>query len=555
LLATAMYAPSLMIRAYAPFDEGYMLAILANVSPVRTSPLDLYHFNDPATAQAYMNSGFYPWWNDTQQKMSLFRPLTSALWAIEFRFFGASSTVSHLHSLSWLTLSIMGVGRLFMRLFDRKLALLSLAVFTASQALQAPATVICNRHTLIALTFSTAAMSWHLQWREDGRVATRAKSIVAFLLGCLASESGLTALAYPLVFELSNIKTPFRDRVRWIAPMFCCAIMFVLFYRLAGYGIRNVFDYVDPFEEPLAYLRHLPKGVLLLASWALSGMVWRAAPPWASGVVIVVFAFLLTRALRKSSTSARNVVLALLAGAVLSLLPNLSSLPKPSILTVPNLGLSASVACVIAGGWDDLRRRPRWPFVAFGLVSLSFAVAHLVVQPALTHRLCWGSIGSSAERRRIWDSIPLDSSASEYVVFGPSDERSLWYVQAAPHLRLRRPDVFVANWRVLSVSPGQHRVSAVDAHTIRLEVAGGSLSDDETFFRRADRPLTVGSVVDVGTMRVRIIEMANGTPSRVDFTFEKRIDDPSIRFIGLRDDQAQVVYPWMGPVERGSSAR
>ena len=57
-----------------------------------------------------------------------------------------------------------------------------------------------------------------------------------------------------------------------------------------------------------------------------------------------------------------------------------------------------------------------------------------------------------------------------------------------------------------------------------------------SFVRGARDPMHAGDVIDLPGLRVEVIEVAEGgSPSLVTFTFDRSLDDPSLRWLAWQD--------------------
>ena len=81
-------------------DDYAQLSMMQGTYPVPRAPLALFTFSngslrDNDTLRA---SGFFPWWSQSDLRISLFRPLASALMWLDRALFGGDAFAYHLHS-------------------------------------------------------------------------------------------------------------------------------------------------------------------------------------------------------------------------------------------------------------------------------------------------------------------------------------------------------------------------------------------------------------------------------------------------------------------------
>jgi hypothetical protein len=78
-----------------------------------------------------------------------------------------------------------------------------------------------------------------------------------------------------------------------------------------------------------------------------------------------------------------------------------------------------------------------------------------------------------------------------------------------------------------------------------LETIGGEMMATrfESLVRSRDAPIPAGYEVDLSGMRVRVLEVGQVGPTRVEFTFDRSVDDPSIVLMAVLDGGLRRVEP------------
>ena len=68
-----------------------------------TAALSLFTFSDGSAREnaKLRAAGFFPWWSSAALRVSLMRPLASALMWVDLRAFDRNAFAYHLHSAAW----------------------------------------------------------------------------------------------------------------------------------------------------------------------------------------------------------------------------------------------------------------------------------------------------------------------------------------------------------------------------------------------------------------------------------------------------------------------
>jgi hypothetical protein len=114
------------------------------------------------------------------------------------------------------------------------------------------------RWLLITTALGFAGLLAHLEWREQGWAPGRWLSIGFFFLALLAGEAALAIIAYVAAYELFGSPDPLKRRVNVLLPIAIMVIIYLIIYRLAGYGTAYMELYSNPFQDPVAFISGLP---------------------------------------------------------------------------------------------------------------------------------------------------------------------------------------------------------------------------------------------------------------------------------------------------------
>ena len=85
----------------------------------------------------------------------------------------------------------------------------------------------------------------------------------------------------------------------------------------------------------------------------------------------------------------------------------------------------------------------------------------------------------------------------------------------------------------LSAAEANHRVHRTAPDTIELEIIDGHMMGTmwELKWRPPVLPLEVGHQVQLDVMRATVLEVDNVGPTRLEFKFDRNLEDPSLRFV------------------------
>lgn len=556
LCVVVLASPALLADFYAD-DVVAVLRLEGLVPDSSGGPFRLYTFasGEPGQRERVVDHGPLPWWTSDGLRLSFFRPLSSALLAVDHALGGRNPLGYHVHSVVWYLAAVLAAGALLRRLLPEREAAVALLLFAVSPAHWMLATWPSARHVAVSGTFALLALLLHLRARQAGRRARVAwvGALVCGALGLMGGETGLGLFAYVVAYEAFGRSDAVSLRLRALVPWGALLVVYGGVYKALGFGVRDSGGYVDPAADPGRYLAQLPSRLAVLADAALlgvpsevSGLAPRAAPVLAAmGVVATVaFALLLRRALRVLDARIRRTMTWLLVGAVLAAFPGAAGLPGDRVLFMSNLGITAALALVL------LHAGSKGPGTALAALPARagvglFALVHVVLAPAVfafdarllaTQSHAAMAAASSAE-------IPAREGV-HVVGIGLSDPLVGMYLGATLWLAPRadpRPRIV----QLLSMSGHDHRVKRTDPRTLEIEVMGGALLEGafESVVRSPDAPLRAGDVIPLGAESVEILDDDHGRPTRFAVTLDRPVDDPAIALVVWRDGGLRALAP------------
>jgi hypothetical protein len=555
LVALLLVSPCLGV---GPMGDDYMH--MARVDPAvhapgfACAPLDLFTFVSGEAAQRAVlrEEGVFGWWMAPDFRMSFWRPLSSLTHVLDHWLWPRSFVLAHAQSMLWLAALLAVLAVLYRRFHVPWVAHLALLLYAVDDARGWVLGWVANRNVLVAATLAFAALAVHDRARRDGWRPGRWLAPALFAAALLGGEAALAVTAYLFAHALFIDSGPLARRLARLWPYAALSVAWLAAYEALGYGTSGGGMYLNPLDEPTAYLGALAERLPVLAA-AQVGLgiadAWVALPPaaravaWAGAVLtLVAFAAVLAPLWRRMP-ACRFWAL----GAVLSLLPMCATYPMDRLLVFAGVGGMATVALVLAhwreGGLAFLARPRRLLATA---VVLALVLLHVVLAPLLLplRVLAVGFVAKMGDRLEA--SIPRDesvrgkslvilSSAAEMTTFPPWMQRQ---VSGVP-----RP----APMRVLASCFAKLSVSRPNATTLRVRPEHGFLDSEWLrMVRGPSRPFRPGDEVALPDVRVRVRSVTpDGRPDEVDFTFGVPLEDRSL--LWRRLEEGGTLVPWSPP--------
>ncbi len=528
-------------------DDLIQLGVLEGVSPdTWTGPLSLYTISDgePDHILAMKQAGGFPWFFDPDFKMAFFRPLSSGLLALDHAIFGLHPVGYRIQGALWFVALVAGLGLLLRRVLPGPVGGLALVVF----ALSGIHGVLCwtaTRHIVIAGALGIWALLAHVRWRQEGWRPGAVLSVLGFALALTASEAAVAVVAYLAAYEVLGVPggTP-RQRALALLPTGVLVAVYLVAYSLLGLGASGGSGYVDPLADLSAFLFAIPgRLAFLLGAMVLGGNadLWVLRPDQrpaliAVGAAAVALAALLLRVVwaRMSSTERRSITW-LVAGGIAAAVPFVGTPIGSRCLVIPLVGGAVAIALVLHRWWRVLRRRRGVANRALGGLCLLLALIHLVFAPI--QRLAAAPMLQQLMSTRL-------SLAMEEAELGDGDLADVRVVVlAAPdiaigfhaffHRALHRMPM-PRSWWALSWAPCDHRFHRTADDTLEMELVDGSMEGHH---------LHRGKVIELDGMRAEVLQMGRIGPSRVEFSFDVPLEDPSLRLLAWEDGRLKAVEP------------
>jgi hypothetical protein len=563
-LLAALLVLAQLPHAQVFMDDYIQRVMLSSGMPGMERPFwDLFRFssNDPALRQLQLEHVF-PWFVEPELRLAFFRPLSSALVALDIRLFGEDARLQLLHSGLWYVALCVLAARWYQRHWPGLAGGIAGCAFALAASHQQAVGWLSARNALVSATFSLLALLEHERYRAGEGARHRWLAVAALALALAGGEGGLGGVALLLAYELSR-PTPAgllarcRVALRQLLPVLAPLAVYFALHLGLGYGAQASGAYLDPLRDPLGYLAALPQralaafGVLLLA---LPGEIWMYTPELrgvliGSGALALLLVARWWRIRSARWTEPERVALRYAALAVLgTLLPQLAGSLGARTFVLPSLGALALIGVLAQ---KLIEPGPRsLPALLRQLPVVLFVALHLLGGPLQWWRSAQGmnAVQESALARLEQLQLSPSTLAEQTVLLLNAPDAVLGVY--APFQRAAQGEPLAARWRALSLARRDHHVRRLSDHSLELSVLGGDVlhSGFAELLRHPGRRFQLGQQVTLGGLSAKVVELsARGQPIRVQFTTAQHLDDPRLHLYAWHDGRMERLQ--LGPRE------
>lgn len=562
IIGIALFARWPLLDAGFSVDDYAQLAMMRGSYPVERAPLALFTFSD---GSAHENErlravGFFPWWSHPALRVSMFRPLSSALMWFDLRAFGSNAFAYHVHSAFWWLAMMLVLAALLRRVLCGWAAPLALALVAIHPGHILLLGWIANRNAMVATTFALAGLWAQLRASRGAGRRYLLAAAACHILALSASEYAVGFLAYGGCLSLAN-RPLHASRVARLLPWAGGAVAYVALRAALGFGTRESGMYIDPLREPLAFLlaasQRLPVlvGDLLLGLrstwWSAGGFpldAWLVksglvGPAWgielrplraiqvSVGVgACALGAIVLQRTLKSSAFDAHPEARALALGFPLALLPSIASLPESRLMLPAMLGWSALLAQALV---TELRRRSSAPEQRRSGLPLGLLIVLVECETLLPLASSAGEardlvkVTEEVRSAMLTPQIDAVSGPGQHVLLVSAIDPTTtiylplarsWYGHAGPD-----------SCQLLMSGYGLLRLKRVAARSFELERLQHEFSALDVYASAFNRlPLRRGERFRSGILATEILRTHAGRPMHVRYELDRSLDSQSI---------------------------
>lgn len=502
----------------------------------------LYTFldGDPKLTGALVDAGIATWWADIHGRIAFFRPISSLNLWLDHRYLNVA-WLSHLHSVLWYLGTILVALALYRRLIQQTwVAGLAALMFAVDHTHGLPAAWIAQRNTLISGLFGLLTLYFHDRARRDaGRERDAFFAAICLGLALCSAEAALGVVPYLLAHAWTFDRT---RAARSLWPYAPPLVLWVLIYKLGGYGTHGSGLYIDPGYAPLSYfanvLKHAP--LLVAAELGMPGVDFFAFLPMPAKVVMVSFAvvatgmFLITiRPLLRENAETRFLIL----GGLFGILPACATIPAGRLTFLTSFGLLGALAQVVAAWREPSSWFPRrgWVRLCAIPVVLWCGLGHLFLSPfAFVFSMQQMTIFEKIVGR-LAQGLPNDPKieSQRMIVVNPPEPAFCAYVMVT-----RSDDGLPTPRAMLSMSSGARslELTRLDETTVVLSSKVGLVQPGTDLLVRDDRPFVVGESVTLSDVKIEVTRVGDhGWPLEAKFMFAKPLENDVYHWMQWKD--------------------
>lgn len=518
----------------------------------RAASLRLYEFAEgkPGQHARLMSERWvtFPWWMSDNFKVRFVRPLSSGLFALDYALFGRAPLGYHAHSLLWYAGMLAVVGAFLRRICPAPTWQIAFLLFVLNAGHAECVAWLASRHVLVSSVPALLGLLALIAYRERGFRFGLPLALLGLLLALLGGESVLIAVCYWLAYEAWGVAcSSLRQRAqRLLLPLGLVAAYLLLYGRL-GYGAAGSAAYLEPLSR--AFWSQLPRRLALLLGELFtsfpSNLALTTLPGLGSalGAVATLAVALGLRSMWPSLEAAeRRCVLWLSAAGLAALVSSAGAFLGSRLLLMPGIGGCVVVAIVLRHGWQRARSAAsvlgrRALVLVLVLVHVAVAPLLLVANCVLLRQLGLANLGVDTALDAHFQQHRANGSQPPRVfVLAASDPFSAFYAGA---VRVVRSPDSTAQWSLLSMARGTHRVERTAANKLVLSIDEGLLrSTFEGLFRAANQPFAVGDRAELVGAHVTVLAVTEGRPTAIELTLDSgSLDDASVCLLAWREQR------------------
>ena len=558
-VALAILAPVLLLPA---FGAGWQLDDFFHRSRILgygdAHPLQLFvpYDGSPEHNVRQMEAGTLPWWASPNLHLAFLRYTSTLTMLLDYQLWPNHPEWMHLHSLLWLSATVVAVTLLYRRVLGATwVAGLAAVLYAVDDAHALPTTYLANRNALIATCLGVLSIVGFVRWRQD---AWRWGGWLSALLLALALSGGEMALAtagYLLSYALILDRGTVRQRLACLLPHAVVLCGWAVIYRVGDFGSHGSGFYLDPVGDPMSFaagfLDRAP--ILLLGQWTPipAGLGIALTPGTHEAFVLRVVSLAVVAVLAGLlvPVMARDRVARFWGlGVLLALLPIAAVGPEDRLLFfvgVGSMGLLAQLMQLAFAAEAAVPVARAWRVPA-RVGAMLLLVCHLVVAPVLG--LAWVRYQAkvSAAMLGAIASVPSDPQIArqDLIVVNPPDH--IYVVTAIPVVKELEHVPVPRRIRALSAGTSGLQITRVGPRALRVAFPNGLF---QTVFSRylhgTDESFHVGQRVELSGFAAEVQHLnAHGDPDEVLYEFAVPLEDPALRWVRWQDG---VYVPWRPP--------
>jgi hypothetical protein len=566
LAALLVAVPQLQFYKFFGTDCTHIGILEGTLDYPGMGPLALYQFSDGSLEHMneIISEGFYPWFTNPRWKMNFCRHIPSGLMAMTHGVFGQTAIAYPIHSLLWYLIIIVFLGLLVRRILpgtggwvNHPAAYMVLVIFAFSTRNAEILFYGGARWLLVATAFVLAGFLAHLKWREENWKPGRFLSLAAFLAALLSGEASLAVLAFLAAYELFGSADPLKIRIKALLPTSIMVFVYLIIYRLMGYGGGGMDLYTHPFSDPVGFITALPVKLTSMIGEMLFGIISVLKINTESHAnemqtiliglaVLLICGLLFFPVWSKAGREQRRKYNWLIIGLFAGMLPLASVSQCSRVVLIPSLGGSILLAAIFHHWWQRIRQKPKSLAWIGGLAGLVLFGLHMVLSPYF-----WFVGGKEFDDFLVtFDKYHKETVLNEIqphqkAVFLNGTGGGADIIFSGYYYRKSKGLPMPESWWPLAFSNIKGSYHRTNDNTLVLEVSEGSVYGTSPVFlvRKLESPLIKGDVIKLKGLHIKVLEVNQTGPTQVEFKFDLSLDDNSFRFYKLHEGKLQSIKP------------
>jgi hypothetical protein len=532
-------------------------------------PLTLYRFSDgnPEHMSALISAGFQPWFSTLDRKMNMCRHLSSAFTALNYQISGMNPLGYTLHSVLWYLVLIVLLVFLVRRIVpgsgagaNHPVSFITVIIFALAYRNAFFIYYGGARWLLITMAFGLAGLLAHIKWREQDWKPGRYLSLTAFLLALLSGEAALAMLAYLAAYELFGTSDPVKKKISALLPAAVMTFIYLVIYRFMNYGTANLETYTNPFNDPIGFISGLPLKVAFMLGEMFFGVmsvfgVYPAAPSgvlltYLAGIGALVLVGLLFYPVWSSAPPPqRRKFNWLMVGTAAAMLPMASANPHSRVVLILFIGGSIILASIVHYWWEKIRQKPKFLAWLGGVACIGLLGIHIVLSTyywfldARWNKLWLDDWNKFQAQPALTEIKPHQKAIFLNGTCGLDLSGSLAF--SGYYYRKAKALPMPESWWPLCFQEKNLRYHRTAENKLELEILKGSLLDHPYIqeVRNLDVPFKKGEILKFSGFQVTILEVNKDGPTRMEFMFERSLDDKIYCFYKLQEGCLHIVTP------------
>ena len=554
-VVTAAFSLPCLLLGHVLDDLQQQAMLRGTYDSVQRSATDLYCFSmgpkkgtDPALLS---------WWDYDESALCFLRPISSVSLWIDHKWLWEHPGLTHLHSLLWFMLLWFGWRRIFMRYLPIPITNLALLLTAMSGFVTMTVGWIASRHALVGGCFAVWGLYHCLAARDDPtptgsvtspvRARPSAREIAGWailVLGMLSSEMVLGVFGFLVAREWlsrtakGDLRAGSRARIVAYAAF---GVAYVAVHGALGYGAPKYPMYLDPFGDPLTFLRAAPERLIGLAGDLILGVsaelwLYPFIRPFVAVLALFALAMLAVSTValfREAPEPVRGPLRWLGVGALLSLAPCVSGMQGGRTLSIAGFPLFAVIAACLMLLPRELsanaaRRGGSTRRAIRKLAWTTLAVGAFIGNPSF--HLAWYAIISNldqtGEKALDETSLSCPGGSDVYLIDASQVGASAWYA------RFWLKDRLGANhFRQLTMIPtGIDSLELVRTGpaSLTLRANGGTLLSDMAVPQGSEVRFQPGFSREYADFNMHVDRIAEHGPVELSFDFARDLDAPDM---------------------------